>query len=429
MMFWFVTPVMASPIDKYAEPVPILSSGSFVCETWIDTTLDSFNVGGAGVNLTGADWSFSQGFVQYNLTGTFMQGFTISLDISGTMGAMGYKMEHTGNDLYMYMKCYDVHGNELEDLTQVIQIDDSMSATLSDTVSVQVPNYVKEVELYGAFTCSWTTPASRASEMVGVKVVLESESEPVEQVASPVITPSEPVPELEYDPDWFSPENYDENSIVRFGDLHGEVLVKRYGEDDDAYVFASLDTPLHHGDVIKTLPRSGAILSFSDMSSFVMKEDTIIVLDIKNERESKIGLVAGNIWINLKKMVEDGSMEVEMSQAVAGIKGTTFICEEKGGVSTLKVFEGTVELTPKNGDAMVKVNGGEMIVASYEGLGKLAKLDVESELQTLDKNTRKITEERMAESKSGLGIGSIILIMTALVLTVGVAIFILKKKR
>ena len=160
-----------------------------------------------------------------------------------------------------------------------------------------------------------------------------------------------------------------------------------------------------------------------------MKEDTIIVLDIKNERESKIGLVAGNIWINLKKMVEDGSMEVEMSQAVAGIKGTTFICEEKGGVSTLKVFEGTVELTPKNGDAMVKVNGGEMIVASYEGLGKLAKLDVESELQTLDKNTRKITEERMAESKSGLGIGSIILIMTALVLTVGVAIFILKKKR
>jgi len=268
----------AGSLDKDADPVPVVSSGSFTCDTWIHTSMDSFSVGGG--ELTGADWSFSRGYVGYNLTGTFAPGETLSLSIAGTMGEMGYQMQHKGNDLFMHIKCYDTSRKELKELTELIQIDDSASASLSDTVSLKIPDGVNKVELYGSFTCSWSTPYSAASELVAVKVVLEAKSEPEpippatepkpEAPSSPSPPPSQvPSPTLEKsttvyppldDPQWDEWANAP--SIVKFGDLHGEVNVKRYGEDDDAYIFAELDTPLYHGCVIKTLRRSGAILSF-----------------------------------------------------------------------------------------------------------------------------------------------------------------------
>jgi hypothetical protein len=104
------------------------------------------------------------------------------------MGEMGYQQEHKGNDLLMHIKCYDASGRELKDLTKNVQIDDSASGTLSDSVSLAIPDNVEEVELYGSFTCSWRTPYSAASEMVAVKVVLESKSDP--NPISPTTEPS-----------------------------------------------------------------------------------------------------------------------------------------------------------------------------------------------------------------------------------------------
>lgn len=127
-------------------------------------------------------------------------------------------------------------------------------------------------------------------------------------------------------------------AICKIGDLYGEVDVRQNDEDDDAYIFAWSGMELYHNDRVKTLTRSGCIISFADMTTFVMKEDTTIVLDIANEKVSKLGLLGGIVWTNFKNLVEDGSLEIEMSQAVAGIKGTTFICEEIDGVSTVKVF-------------------------------------------------------------------------------------------
>jgi hypothetical protein len=48
---------LAAVLDKDADPVPVVSSGSFICETWIGTSMDSFSAGGG--ELTGAEWSFS----------------------------------------------------------------------------------------------------------------------------------------------------------------------------------------------------------------------------------------------------------------------------------------------------------------------------------------------------------------------------------
>ncbi|EKD83698.1 MAG: hypothetical protein ACD_39C00510G0001, partial [uncultured bacterium] len=183
-----------------------------------------------------------------------------------------------------------------------------------------------------------------------------------------------------------------DNAIVRFGDLHGEVNVRPNSEDDDAYIFAELDTPLKHDDRIKTLPKSGAILSFSDMSTFVMKEDSVIVLDIANEKNTKIGLVAGNIWVNLKKMVADGSMEIEMSQAVAGLKGTNITCSTSRGEDRIQVLRGIAEVLIKETQERVQVKEGEELVVKSGGKTEKVEIDVAAEQKKWEEATSRLGE-------------------------------------
>lgn len=151
--------------------IPIASSGSFVCKTWINTSMDSFSVGGS--TLTGANWSYSRGYRGYQLTGTCKPGATVSLNVAGTMGAMGYAMDHKGNDLIMYLKVYDTNGKQIEESSKEIKIIKSKSKSLSDSVSIALPSNASRVEMTGSFSCNWVTPFSGATETVAVSVKLK----------------------------------------------------------------------------------------------------------------------------------------------------------------------------------------------------------------------------------------------------------------
>lgn len=184
-----------------------------------------------------------------------------------------------------------------------------------------------------------------------------------------------------------------EDSGARFSDLSGqvEILVPcglkpdgDYDYCDETWEWAKFDLVLPEGTMIRTQEKSSCILSFADMTTFVQQPDTTIILSKAAQKDSQFKLLVGTLWVNVKKMLKDGSMDIEMSQAVCGIKGTTFVLEDDGSTSTLKVIEGTVEFTALSNGESRMVKAGEMISANPQGLGEIQVSDVNNESGVLD---------------------------------------------
>lgn len=180
------------------------------------------------------------------------------------------------------------------------------------------------------------------------------------------------------------------DSGTRFSDMTGQVemlIPTGYspdGEpiyDEEAWQFAKLDAVLPEGTRIKTSDRSSAMLSFADMTTFVMKPETEIILSKPEAGPGNFRLVTGYLWVNFKHVLKTGDFPFEGSQAVAGIKGTTFVLEDDGMETTLKVIEGTVDFTSKvTGDSLT-VEGGNMLSASKDGLSEITDFDVDAEME------------------------------------------------
>lgn len=184
------------------------------------------------------------------------------------------------------------------------------------------------------------------------------------------------------------------DSGVRFSDLTGEVLV-RPDEDRLGWEFAELDMELNVMDHIQTKREATAILSLADMTTFVMKPDSEIVLNTESEKESKIKLLAGKVWVNVKKMVKDGSMDVEMSQAVAGIKGTNITCEsnEDGSENRVKVLRGEARVLITATMQTVDVAAGEELVIKPGGKAEKQEISIQTEQKAWEDATSKLGEK------------------------------------
>lgn len=142
-----------------------------------------------------------------------------------------------------------------------------------------------------------------------------------------------------------------EDTKMRFNDLYGEVSYRCESEEDDAYEFAELDTVIYANHRIRTKEESGAILSLEDMSTFVLKPESILVVraeeDTRSNFEQKFDMLKGRIIGNVKKLLEGKSMGFEMSQCVSGIKGTVFVLEETGTESRAWLFTSKMDVTSK----------------------------------------------------------------------------------
>lgn len=178
------------------------------------------------------------------------------------------------------------------------------------------------------------------------------------------------------------------DSGARFSDLAGEVeyLLPRglkpngqYDYNEEAWDSCELEMVLPEGTLIRTARNSTAIISFADMTTFVTKPETSIILGRPADPDSQFQLLVGGLWINVKRMIKDGSMEIEMNQELAGIKGTTLVLEDDGTTSTVKVIEGTVEVTAKADGKSRMVGAGSMLSADSRGLGELQTFDIAAE--------------------------------------------------
>lgn len=220
--------------------------------------------------------------------------------------------------------------------------------------------------------------------------------------------------------DWKFDESTLEDSGARFSSINGEVEVRH--EKDTKWDFSKLDTKLYVLDHVKTGEESQAIIGFADLSTFLVKAESEIVVTTPPKKDSKIGLVWGTIKANVKKMVKDGTMEVEMSQAVAGIKGTRFIVTETGTTSTLSVTEGTVAFRSKVSGKTEMITAGQTITATKSGLQERAFFDATVE-------DEKLLTETSANSGLSVSITIKILLLLVVIFVIVYAVILLLKKR
>jgi len=215
-----------------------------------------------------------------------------------------------------------------------------------------------------------------------------------------------------------------QDSGMRFSGMTGQVEW-RADDDPDGWKLCKMGDTLPVYAHIRTQEDSSAILSFLDQSTFVLKADSEVVITTPPEKESKIKLVAGNIWVNVKKMINEGSMSIEMNQAVCGIKGTTFVASDDGKTSTLQVIEGNVVFTSKSDSKELNIASGSMISATSAGLGKVESFDIVATTADWD-NISAISEKLQEKSDSAsenkltkfwylYGFGGILIILIAVI--------------
>ena len=176
------------------------------------------------------------------------------------------------------------------------------------------------------------------------------------------------------------------DSKIRFNDLYGEVSIRPDYEEDDAYEFAELDTIIYEEDRIRTKEESGAILGLEDMSTYVIKPESILIIRSEEENVTKFEILYGRIMGNIKKMAEGKTMGFEMSQCVAGIKGTVFRLSQSkdGSVNTVEVTSGLVEVTLKSDRSVHHVPAGKCLLVKKGEEAVISDITKEVEKEILE---------------------------------------------
>ncbi|MEM4734045.1 MAG: FecR domain-containing protein, partial [Candidatus Bathyarchaeia archaeon] len=148
--------------------------------------------------------------------------------------------------------------------------------------------------------------------------------------------------------------------------------------------------------------------------------------------DNMLKLLSGQLWSNMKKMVIEGQMDIEMGQAVAGIKGTTFVLEEKNEQSTIKVIEGTVEFKSKTSGASIIVGEGEKVTATSQGLGSKTSFDVQAEVESWKDYLPDKQSEGLAGGIFGFLLNSPFLIIALVIFlaicVLGIVVYLRKKR-
>ena len=244
---------------------------------------------------------------------------------------------------------------------------------------------------------------------------------------------------LNANPGCQDPSDPTTDSTYRFNDINGYISMYKCNDADfDAEFSPEMDMVLYRNDYIITHEDSYADIALPNYGNYHMGPESKVILSYNDEKRSVLRIIAGKIKANVQRMLKDGTMDVEMSQAVAGIKGTIFVVEETGAESTLKVIEGLVEFTSKETGLVEMVGAGEGMTATKKGLQKKFTFDVEKENKiwenaqnnTFDKDYfPKNTSDDSVVEKSKKNIGIYITSFSLIFILVGAVVFVFKRRK
>ncbi|MBF0500297.1 MAG: FecR domain-containing protein [Candidatus Riflebacteria bacterium] len=181
-----------------------------------------------------------------------------------------------------------------------------------------------------------------------------------------------------------------EDSGARFSSISGQVDLRPDAGAADAWKSAKMESMLNVDDHVKTGEDSSAIIGFADMSTFLLKNESEIVINTPPTKDSKVHLLSGKIWVNVKKMVKDGEMSVEMSQAVAGIKGTNITCSTSLTEDRIQVLRGIAEVLIKESQEHVSLKEGEELIVKSGGKTEKLEINIQQESDKWKKELSKL---------------------------------------
>ena len=173
------------------------------------------------------------------------------------------------------------------------------------------------------------------------------------------------------------PYCHHKDSKIRFNDFWGEVKIRCNFEEDDSYEFVDLDTEIFEDDRIRTEEESGAILGLEDMSTYVLKPETTLIIHTEEEKMSKLELIIGTTIANFKTLWEGKTLEVEMSQCVLGVEGTIFVMEETGKESRVWLMAGAVSVKSKKTGKVTKLQPGQRSITGKNGVVQVKSFNIE----------------------------------------------------
>jgi len=134
------------------------------------------------------------------------------------------------------------------------------------------------------------------------------------------------------------------DSGARFSVISREVeIYPRANPDDRRY--ATEKTVIHVDDVIVTGENSLAVISFADLSTLKVEAESAVLIPSSPPEVTKLQLVAGRLWMNVKKLIRGEPIEVRSNHCTLGVKGTTFECESTADHDDVLVIEGLVTVT------------------------------------------------------------------------------------
>lgn len=145
----------------------------------------------------------------------------------------------------------------------------------------------------------------------------------------------------------------------------GQVLVSNNGKNWNT---ANTNENLKTGDQIKTGANSSANFTLADIINLILGGNSWVGITNDNKSAPQLKFFGGNVKISLPK---GNNLKVEMSQAIATVKGTSFELTENGERSIVKVTEGVVQFRHKNTGATTNVSAGQTFIATPQGLGTI----------------------------------------------------------